>query len=228
MYRQTKFSKLIFILCSIVLITGIIYIPTVQDDKMLGICGFKMFETALMMFIISIPAIFRQLLHINITPAIENSLVAFCFTGLILGDVANFYGHIEWWDTVLHGVSGMLMGFIGYEIINTSNGIYKNKSGHTPFFVFVWIFSFSLAAGTLWEIMEFVTDGMFGLNSQEFLISSGTFDTAVPRVGRNALYDTMHDLILDFIGATAVAAYGYFDTKKHAKVCNYSTKSELL
>lgn len=228
MYRQTKFSKLIFILCLIVLIIGIIYIPTIQDDKMLGICGFKIFETALMMFIVLIPTIFRQLLHINITPAIENSLVAFCFTGLILGDVANFYGHFKWWDTALHGVSGMLMGIIGYEIVNTSNGVYNNKAGHTPLFVFVWIFSFSLAAGTLWEIMEFVTDGLFGLNSQEFLISSGTFDTTVPHIGRNALYDTMHDLILDSLGATAVAVYGYLDTKKHARVRDHCTKRELL
>ncbi|MBQ9723471.1 MAG: hypothetical protein IJV84_08140, partial [Bacteroidales bacterium] len=57
-----------------------------------------------------------------------------------------------------------------------------------------------------WEIWEYVTDGIFGLNSQEFLQTSGTFDDTTPLPGRIALKDTMEDLILDFVGSFVVAA----------------------
>ena len=63
-----------------------------------------------------------------------------------------------------------------------------------------------MAAGAVWEIWEYVTDGLFGLNSQEFQITSGTFDNSTPLQGRDALKDTMQDLILDFIGSLTAAA----------------------
>lgn len=227
MQLQTKFSKLIFIFCLIIFIIEIINVPTIQNSKAVAIYSFKMFETALMMFIAFVPIILRQLFCFNIPSSIENAAVAFCFTALILGDVANFYGLFAWWDIILHAISGILIGITGYEIISASNVIFEGKPRYTPFFVLVWVISFSLAAGTFWEIMEFITDGLLGLNSQEFLISSGTFDEAVPRVGRDALYDTMCDLILDFIGATSVAIYGYFDIQRKGIAYNQETKSEI-
>lgn len=55
---------------------------------------------------------------------------------------------------------------------------------------------------------------IFGLNSQEFLISSGTFDSTTPLQGRAALKDTMEDLILDFAGSTVIAVAAFFDMKR--------------
>lgn len=80
-----------------------------------------------------------------------------------------------------------------------------------------WIICFSLAVGAIWEILEFITDGLFGLNSQEFYASSGTFDTVQPRIGRDALWDTMVDLILDLLGAIIIAVVGYFDIRRQKK-----------
>ena len=105
------------------------------------------------------------------------------------------------------------MGIVGYAIINTFNRVDERRLRYSPLFVVAWIICFSVAVGTIWEILEFVTDGLFGLNSQEFLSSSGTFDMVHPRVGRDALWDTMVDLILDLLGAVVVAIVGYFDIR---------------
>ena len=66
----------------------------------------------------------------------------------------------------------------------------------------------------MWEIWEYATDGIFGLNSQEFLISSGTFYSTTPLQGRAALKDTMEDLILDFVGSIIIAVAAFFDVKR--------------
>ena len=154
----------------------------------------------------------------------EIAFVTFCFASLILGDVANFYSRFAWWDTILHAISGVLMGIVGYAIINTFNRVDERRLRYSPLFVVAWIICFSVAVGTMWEIIEFVTDGLFGLNSQEFYASSGTFDTVQPRIGRDALWDTMVDLILDLLGAIIIAVVGYFDIRRQKKRIN---KSEL-
>ena len=65
--------------------------------------------------------------------------------------------------------------------------------------------------------MEFITDGLFGLNSQQYLTTPGTFDNAVPLEGHEALRDTMEDLMLDFAGSLIISVIGYFALKKQRK-----------
>ena len=216
-YKQTRFSKVILILCAVIFICGTLSIPFMEDSAMVSTRAFQMFETALMMLIIFIPMITHRVMQIKISPTMEIAFVAFCFASLILGDVANFYSRFAWWDTILHAISGVLMGIVGYAIINTFNRVDERRLRYSPLFVVVWIICFSVAVGTMWELIEFVTDGLFGLNSQEFLSSSGTFDVVQPRIGRDALWDTMVDLILDLCGAIVVAIVGYFDVRKQKR-----------
>ena len=147
----------------------------------------------------------------------EVIFVAFCFCALILGDVADFYGRFGWWDSLEHGMSGVLLGILGYAIINTFNSVEGNKIKFSPVFVSLWVVCFALALGAVWEIMEFITDGLFGLNSQQYLTTPGTFDNAVPLEGHEALRDTMEDLMLDFAGSLIISVIGYFDLKKQRK-----------
>ena len=224
-YKQTRFSKVILILCAVIFICGTLSIPFMEDSAMVSTRAFQMFETALMMLIIFIPMITNRVMQIKISPTMEIAFVTFCFASLILGDVANFYSRFVWWDTILHAISGVLMGIVGYAIINTFNRVDDNRLRYSPLFVVAWIICFSLAVGAIWEILEFITDGLFGLNSQEFYASSGTFDTVQPRIGRDALWDTMVDLILDLCGAIIIAVVGYFDIRRQKKRIN---KSEVL
>lgn len=225
-YKQTRFSKIILALCAVIFTLGTLTIPFIDDSALISTRAFQLFETLLMMLIIFIPMISNKVIQFKISPTMEIAFVTFCFASLILGDVANFYSRFAWWDTILHAISGVLMGVVGYAIINTFNEIEENKLRYPPLFVVAWIICFSLAAGTMWEILEFVTDGLFGLNSQEFLASSGTFDTVHPRIGRDALWDTMVDLMLDLSGAIVIAILGYFDICRQKKD-NIKEKSEI-
>ena len=217
-FRQhTKFSKAILALCVILFVAGIVSICIVEDDATQSRLAFQTFEVALMIFLIFVPDILHRIMRVKIPSLMEIIFVAFKFCCLILGDGADFYARIPWWDSMEHGMSGVLLGILGYVIINTFNSVEGNKFRYSPLFVSMWVISFALAVGSLWEILEFITDGLFGLNSQQFMEGSGTFDTSVPLVGHEALRDTMEDLMLDFAGSLLVSVIGYFDLKRQRK-----------
>lgn len=162
--------------------------------------SFKIFEVILMTIIALTPYIFEKVAHLRMPTGLKVSLIAFCFCALILGDVADFYGRFVWWDLLLHGLSGILLGISAHTILNAIC-----KSGAT--FSAIWIICFVLGIGSLWEMMEYVTDGIFNLNSQQFRVSTGTFDESVPLPGREALRDTMEDMLMNLAGASIIAAF---------------------
>lgn len=215
--KLSRFSIVILSLCAVLFAGGIVSICIIDDDATQSRLAFQTFEVALMMFLIFVPDILNRIIHIKIPRLMEVIFVAFCFCSLILGDVADFYGKFGWWDSLQHGISGVLLGILGYAIINTFNSVEGNKLKFSPVFVSLWVMCFVLAAGALWEIMEFITDGLFGLNSQQYLTTPGTFDNAVPLEGHEALRDTMEDLMLDFAGSFLISVIGYFDLKKQRR-----------
>lgn len=206
---MTRFSRIILTLSTLLLIFQIISIIFLDSQVAVGHIAFQLFENLLMIIVTVLPLILGKTINVKIPKAMEIAFVGFCFASLVMGDLFGFYGRFAWWDTILHGISGIMLGILGYALYNTIN---PNDS-HSPIWVSIWIICFALAAGAMWEIWEYATDGIFGLNSQEFMISSGTFDNTTPLQGRAALKDTMEDLILDFFGSALVAVVSFFDVK---------------
>jgi uncharacterized membrane protein YjdF len=77
-----------------------------------------------------------------------------------------------------------------------------------PLFTAIFAFCFSMTLGVFWEFYEYFVDGMLGLNMQRFLQEDGT-----ALIGREALCDTMQDLITDAIGALFTSFVGYVSLK---------------
>lgn len=211
---MTRFSRIILTLSTLLLISQIVSIIFIDSQVAVGHIAFQLFENLLMIIATVLPLILGKTINVKIPKAMEIAFVGFCFASLVMGDLFGFYGRFAWWDTILHGISGIMLGILGYALYNTIN---PNDS-HSPIWVSIWIICFALAAGAMWEIWEYATDGIFGLNSQEFLISSGTFDDAVPLQGRDALKDTMSDLILDFLGAFVIASITLYRLLKQNKI----------
>ncbi|MFP4547313.1 MAG: hypothetical protein ACLFQM_04220 [Fidelibacterota bacterium] len=122
----------------------------------------------------------------------EIAIVLFLFASLFLGEIGNFYDRFWWWDILLHFISAIAFGCIGFIILYYLNK--TNKISSKPFWIAVFTFSFAVSIGTVWEIFEFSVDQLLGLNMQ-----------------KTGLHDTMWDLITDVTGAliAALAGYGY-------------------
>lgn len=143
---------------------------------------------------LSFPALLARNYKIILPTEFEFLFTVFIFATQILGTVQGFYTSFWWWDEVLHAGSGVALGFIGFLILYT---LQKQRSlNMTPYWLSIFAFCFAIALGTLWEIFEFTLDVTFGMKMQD----SG--------------YDTMSDLIADFIGALVSVIIGFIYLKK--------------
>lgn len=156
-----------------------------------------------------IPSAIEKKFSVDIPDVMEMLYFVFLFCAIYLGEVRDFYYRIPSWDLILHMFSGAMLGALGFVLVSFFNDSEKVNMQLSPIFVTLFAFCFALAAGTLWEIYEFLADGLLGTNMQKFI----TADREV-LVGRDALADTMEDLIVDALSSLAVCIIGFFTLKK--------------
>ncbi|OCA84447.1 hypothetical protein A8F94_17260 [Bacillus sp. FJAT-27225] len=127
------------------------------------------------------------------TPLVVSYLV-FLVCSQYLGSIKGWYG-LGWWDTLLHGLSGALLGFTGIALYERL--VHRGAGTQiSAWFVFLFVFSFAVFGGVVWEIYEFASDQLLGMTLQG---------------GGNK--DTMTDLIADSMGGLAVAIWAGLRTE---------------
>ena len=96
---------------------------------------------------------------------------------------------------VLVAGSGFLFGMVGFLAIFLLNQTDRIPQVMRPAFVCLFAVTFSVTAGVIWEIFEYVMDLIApSLNMQ---------------TGETGVHDTMNDLIVDTAGAVIVATMGW-------------------
>ena len=208
----------IFVMASLVLSVPLVAIMMVmapsEPDPTLP---FKRLKTDyILMFLQCIVGIlamlFPKFLHERISIRIPAGMmlmyVIFLYCSIYLGEVRSFYYAIPHWDTILHTFSGGMLGTLGFSFITILNGTEKVPVNLSPAFVAIFAFCFAVTLGAIWEFYEFFADGVLGTNMQKFALENGS-----RLVGRDAVMDTMKDLIVDSIGAFVAAGVGYISLK---------------
>ena len=142
-------------------------------------------------FLTLLPTFFSDRFHIRLPMPFLAAISLFVFATLFLGEVFDFYYHFWWWDILLHGISAIGFGIIGFLFIFFL--FEGDRYAAPPWALALIAFTFAVAIGTLWEILEFGMDQIFGLNMQ-----------------KSGLNDTMSDLIVDSLGAFTGAISGFF------------------
>lgn len=154
-----------------------------------------------------IPAVIEKT-GLDIPNYMEIVFILFCFLHFILGEANYFYYKYWWWDSFLHLLSGFLIAIVGYSIISTINQSYKLKLPLS--FTIVFMVSFTLCLGALWEIFEFTCDEFLQTNMQRYK----NVKTNIELCGHLALNDTIKDLILDLLGSIILSLIIYPFLKK--------------
>lgn len=139
-----------------------------------------------------LPVFMRSYFHVRIPAEFETLIVLFICLSLFLGEVQDFYLKYWWWDLVLHGGAGLLVGMTGFLLVYTLNQNVTAGLHLTPGFIAIFAFMFALGISYIWELFEFGMDSLFGLNMQ-----------------KSGLVDTMADMIVNFVGALLVSVVGY-------------------
>lgn len=192
-----------------------------------------------------LPYIVQKKLKINLSLTLKILFYSFIYTSVILGEIYNFYEKFCLLDTILHILSGFLMGIIGYIIIGLLNN--KTKFSLTPIFILFITFSFSITMGTLWELVEFSTDKYIKKDCQRdsIVTNISTLELSknkkkplkLNKIVKTKIYsdngnkltiikggyldigiiDTMKDLLSNLIGAIIICIIGYIYIKKDYK-----------
>lgn len=160
---------------------------------------FNVFLTALVFMLNLFPVFLSRRYKIFVPPEFQLLVIVFIFATIFLGSVFDLYYKFNWWDTVLHMLSGFLLGLIGFVVLFVLNRLNHIPREMKPFFICFFAVTFAVFLGVIWEIYEFIQDQIWPQFNMQ------TIETGVT--------DTMIDLIVDLIGATVVAFMGYFYLK---------------
>lgn len=135
---------------------------------------------------------------------LEIIFTLFVLASVLLGSLLNFYQRFPWWDTLLHFVSGGLLGIVGLLLFMSLTRDQNTRSLVNPAAIALFAFCFSITCGVLWEVYEFVGDSLFGMNMQRWQTDLPAGDLLALRKLSNrsnpGLIDTMIDLIAGGFG----------------------------
>lgn len=196
----------------------------------------SVFLGILTLLLLLIPSFVQVTFRVEIPTLLESIVLLFIFAAQILGEIKGFYVKFPYWDTMLHTLNGFLAAAIGFSLVDILNKNEKLVFKLSPLFSVLVAFCFSMTIGVAWEIFEFSMDYFGGFDMQKDsivqMISSvhldptgGNTPTAIHNITEVyvnnqplglggyldiGLYDTMYDLIVNFIGAGAYSVCAYF------------------
>lgn len=199
----------------------------------------SVFLCLLTLVLLIMPSFVQVTFRIEFPSVLEVVVLLFIFSAEILGEISAFYESFPFWDTILHTLNGFLMAAIGFSLVDLLSRSEKVKFELSPWLLAIISFCFSMTIGVLWEFYEFTMDCLFGLDMQKdtviHSISTVTLDpehannivtidgiTDVAVNGQDlglggyldiGLYDTMEDLIVNFIGAVVFCIFGFLYIK---------------
>lgn len=141
-----------------------------------------------------VPVFFSNRFAVKLPVSFVSMIVIFVFLTIFLGEAFDFYEQYWWWDVLLHGGSAVGFGLFSFLLVFML--FQGDRYSATPLAMAFITFCCALAIGTIWEIVEFAADQLFDLNMQ-----------------KSGLSDTMWDLIVDCIGASAAGWIGFLYLK---------------
>jgi hypothetical protein len=152
------------------------------------------FTAVVVLALTFLPALIEHQLSVHLPVEFTLATSVFLYASFGLGEVRGFYQRYWWWDILLHSVSALVMGLIGFLLVYIFYSTYRIRMA--PLYVGLMSFGFAVTVGTLWEIFEFLMDWAFGFNMQ-----------------KSGLVDTMTDLMVNAASAFLAALLGYRYTR---------------
>lgn len=113
-----------------------------------------------------VPELLKRVTGVVLPDAWRFVGVLFIFASQWLGTYLRAYDVLPWWDVMLHGFSGILIGLMGLIFVVLFDReqvlIQHQKYGLISFIVFLA----ASASASLWEMFEFIGDTFLGTNAQ--------------------------------------------------------------
>lgn len=234
--KENKGTFVLYLVLRIIVIAELVLSILRKDFYTAFIC-------VLTLVLFLLPPFIEKAFRIELPSVLEVIVLLFIFAAEILGEIGYFYVRVPHWDTMLHTVNGFLCAAVGFALVDLLNRNERIKFQLSPIFVAIVAFCFSMTIGVLWEFFEFGGDLLFKTDMQKDTVIHSLASVALDPNNTNktirisdiqsvaingellpvdgyidiGLYDTMKDLIVNFIGATVFSVIGYFYIKRRGK-----------
>ncbi len=152
------------------------------------------FAGAMIFALTFVPAFFERQLSVHLPIEFTLLTTIFLYASFALGEVRDFYTRFWWWDLMLHSLSSLTIGIMGFLAIYVFHMTHRVHMA--PIYIASMTFFLTVTMGTLWELLEFSLDWSLQLTMQ-----------------KSGLIDTMTDLMVDVMGAFIAAVLGYLYVK---------------
>ncbi|MBT2582855.1 hypothetical protein [Planococcus sp. ISL-109] len=177
--RTIGVERIVWWSVQISLLAGIYYMYT-QDN------GTKVFMGFLTIAVMLAIALVQRRFNYPLPSTLASIVYLFIFFSVVIGTFGGGY-KIKHFDDFLHVFSGIWIGYASWVILRRV--LHNGGAANLPnSFIALYIISFSLAAGAVWELLEFAGDKLFSFTAQ----------------GRDP-DDTMIDMIMGSIGGVITA-----------------------
>lgn len=199
----------------------------------------QVFLCLLTLVLMIMPSVVQVTFRMEFPSMLEIIILFFIFAAEILGEIASFYIHFPYWDTILHTLSGFLCAALGLSLVEILNRDERLRFKLSPLFMAIVAFCFSMTIGVLWEFFEFGMDSVFKLDMQKDTVITSISSTYLDTTHSNrrvpvedieevlvngqelgvdgyldiGLIDTMEDLLVNFVGAITFAVLGFIYAK---------------
>lgn len=183
-------DKIQLVIAGLLQLTILVLIVALLIEKLwLGV-----FTGVIVFALTFVPSILERQLSVHLP--IEFTLITclFLYASFGLGEHRDFYGRFWWWDLMLHSLSALTIGIIGFLMVYVFYMTHRVQIA--PIYVAIITLCLSVTTGTLWEIFEFSMDWFFQFNMQ-----------------KSGLVDTMTDLIVNAVGGLIAAILGFLYVK---------------
>lgn len=191
-YKNNKKSSLVWYLGLRALVIVVMILRFLRGDFS------SVFLCLLTLILFTIPYIINKKLKIEIPDVLEIIILLFIFSAEILGEIQNFYGIFEHWDTILHTINGFLCAAIGFSLIDILNNSTRFYIKLSPIFVALVAFCFSMTIGVMWEFFEFGADQLFKYDMQKDRITQTISTVTLEPEGKNI------PVVIDNINKTVI------------------------
>ena len=131
-------------------------------------------ETVIRLFVLPVlllPRFCKRFLRFDTDGVFETIYIAYIFFAQVLSGIFSLYVTTAYYDKLMHLLSGVLSGAIGYVFAKRFSLEEKSVAFLNFFFINV-----TLSIACLWEFFEFYGDTLLGRNAQR-VIETGVKDT---------------------------------------------------
>ena len=169
MKKKEIFYKIIYIIFNTIVV-GILISKLISRDYY----GILFCMISLILFLL--PNVISKAFNLIIPVHLKIFILLFVFSSQVFGEVYHLYVTFPCYDIILHVLGGFYISSLGFSLIF----LLDKKRNFNKVLVCLFIFSFSMTVGVLWEFFEYSIDKVLGKNMQK--------DTAVNSIITNYRY----------------------------------------